>query len=370
MTTAATTATTSVDGAARGESATPREGQALIDATKPFTKESTARSWWYTVQTFALLAATIAFGFSSAHWAIRLAVAVLAGLLTVRAFILYHDYQHGAILRGSKLARWIFRVYGTLVLTPPTVWRATHNYHHAHTAKIVGSHVGSYLTLTVDMYRQATPAQRFMYRVIRHPLTISIGYLTIFLWGMCLAPFKRNPRKHWDGLLAAVVHVALSALVIWLAGWQAWLFAVAIPLAVACASGAYLFYAQHNFPDIEIQPRETWSYTRAALHSSSYMPMNPVMQWLTGNIGYHHVHHLNPGIPFYRLPEAMAGVPELQNPHVTTLSPRDVLACFRLKLWDPQAGRMVGYEAAATGGTSRGAAEGGAGVDGAAAQAG
>jgi omega-6 fatty acid desaturase (delta-12 desaturase) len=92
-----------------------------------------------------------------------------------------------------------------------------------------------------------------------------------------------------------------------------------------------------------VQPRESWEYTRAALESSSYMETGPILGWLTGNIGYHHVHHLNPGIPFYRLPEAMKSMPELQTPHKTSLRPADIVRCFRQKLWDPERQEMVGY---------------------------
>jgi omega-6 fatty acid desaturase (delta-12 desaturase) len=233
------------------------------------------------------------------------------------------------------------------VLTPPRVWRQTHNYHHAHTAKIVGSHVGSYAMLTTDLWAKTPRKLQRMYKITRHPLTIAAGYVTIFLYGMCLASFARNPRKNWDSALALLVHAALCAAVGYFFGAAVLLFAVTLPLTIAFAVGAYLFYAQHNFPDIEVQPRESWEYTRAALGSSSYMKTGPVMAFFTGNIGYHHVHHLNPGIPFYRLPEAMAGIPELQRPHVTTLHPRDIVANFKLKLWDPHAGRMVGYPAPA-----------------------
>jgi omega-6 fatty acid desaturase (delta-12 desaturase) len=233
--------------------------------------------------------------------------------------------------------------FGTLVLTPPSVWRSTHNYHHAHTAKIVGSHIGSYAMLTVDLWRRATPTQRLAYRATRHPLTMALGYATIFLYGMCLAPFLRDRRKHRDGLVALVAHVAVSVLAWWALGPVGWALVVIVPLGVACALGSYLFYAQHNFPGIVVQPRESWSYATAALASSSYMEMGPVMAFFTGNIGYHHVHHLNPGIPFYRLPEAMAALPALQHPTRTSLWPRDVAACLALKLWDPARGRMVDY---------------------------
>jgi omega-6 fatty acid desaturase (delta-12 desaturase) len=107
--------------------------------------------------------------------------------------------------------------------------------------------------------------------------------------------------------------------------------------------GAYLFYAQHNFPSATFRNNVDWNYVNAALESSSYMPMNPFMQWVTANIGFHHIHHLNSKIPFYRLPETMASIPELQNARVTTLRIHDIGACLRLKLWDPETNKMIGF---------------------------
>jgi len=320
-----------------------RSGKELIAATKPFAEESRARSWWYFLSTLAVVGMLAALGARAPWWPLRLAASVLEGLVIVRVFILYHDHLHSALLRNSSVAKWIMYAYGIVVLTPPTVWRSTHNYHHAHTAKIVGSHVGSYAMVTVDMWRQLTPTQRLMYKVTRHPLNILFAYFTVFAFGMCVSAFLRNRRKHWDALVSIVVHVTLSAAIAVLAGVDVWIYTLFVPTFVACASGAYLFYVQHNFPDVYVQPRESWSYDRAALESSSYLEMGTVMNWLTGNIGYHHVHHLNPTIPFYRLPEAMAAMPELQHPPKSTLRPRDVAAAFRLKLWDPAVGKMVGY---------------------------
>ena len=189
-----------------------------------------------------------------------------------------------------------------------------------------------------------TPTQRLVYKIYRHPLTIFFAYFTVFSYGMCVSSFLRNPRKNWDSILAVVVNVAASVLLVVFAGWQMFVFAYFLPLFVATMAGAYLFYAQHDFPEMHVQPRESWEYTRAALESSSYMKAGPIVHWLTGNIGYHHVHHLNPGIPFYRLPEAMAAIPELQSPKGTTsLHPRDIAACFRAKLWDAEQNKMVGY---------------------------
>ena len=325
--------------------ASARSGRELIAAAKPFQKETRARSWFHVAETFGVMSGLAAVLFLVEAWWVRLPVAILQGLVIVRGFILYHDFMHLSLLRGSTVGKWLMHAYGTLVLTPPTVWRQTHNYHHAHTAKIVGSHVGSYAMVSTEIWKKMSPGERRMYKLVRHPLTILFGYFTIFTYGMCLSSFFRNPKKNWDSALAVALNVAISVALFWAFGFETYLFTFFIPLFVACAAGAYLFYAQHNFPEMNVQPRHEWEFTQAALHSSSYMHMGPVMAWLTGNIGYHHVHHLNAGIPFYRLPEAMEGIPELQTPHRTSLSPSDIAACFRQKLWDAERGEMVGYPA-------------------------
>lgn len=320
-----------------------RSDKALMAEARKYATEDRAKSWFALFSTIALAFGLGAVAALAPYWPVRVVAALFQGLTIVRLFIIYHDYMHGAILRRSWLAKAILYTYGVLVMTPPNVWRDTHNYHHANTAKIVGSHIGSYVMVTTGMWQRMKPRERFMYRVVRHPVTILLGYFTIFMLGMCLSPFLRAPKKNWDSALALVVNFAITALAIRFFGFELFFFAYFLPLAVATASGAYLFYAQHNFPEAYIQPREQWSYTRAALESSSYMKMGALMNYFTGNIGFHHVHHLNQQIPFYRLPQAMAAIPELQHPPTTSLSPKDILLCFRQKLWDPGAKRMVGY---------------------------
>lgn len=320
-----------------------RRGRELLAAARPFAEEVRSRSWFHFVESFAVFFAVLGAAlYVGPLWA-KVPLSILAGLVSVRLFILYHDFQHNAILRGSKVAEAIMWLYGVYVLTPKNVWRQTHNYHHAHTAKIVGSHVGSYLMVTTDIWEKMSPKERFVYKIYRHPLTVFFAYFTVFFYGMCMASFARNPRKNWDSLFAIVVHVAMAIALPYFFGVEVFLIGWFIPLFVATTSGAYLFYAQHNYPDIHIQPREEWEFSKAALESSSYMEMGPVLQWLTGNIGFHHVHHLNPTIPFYRLPEVMAALPELQHPGKTSLGPSEIVRCFGLKLWDNASGRMVGY---------------------------
>ena len=314
--------------------------------------ENRARSVFELLTTLLALGTCVVFAAGMVTHTIyeRIAGSIFEGLLIVRMFIVYHDTLHGAIFRGksidARIGRAFMNAYGVLVLTPPNVWKQTHNYHHAHTAKIVGSHVGSFPVLTISMYKNATPRQRLMYRLARNPLTIAFAYVTIFVFGMCVHPFVRSPRKNWDSALSLVLHVILSIVVWRTFGFGIYLHVLVLPFAVAFAAGGYLFYAQHNFPDIEIQPRETWEYTRAALESSSFIDHGMVFRWFTGNIGFHHVHHLNAAIPFYRLPAAMSAIPELQHPRRASMTLPGIVSCLRLKLWDPETHRMVSWKAA------------------------
>jgi omega-6 fatty acid desaturase (delta-12 desaturase) len=318
-----------------------RSDKEILDATRPFAAERSAESWAHTLVALCLVGLA---GWSALRlpWMpARIASSLLEGLLLVRLFILFHDFYHGAILRGSRAARVLFWTYGQFVLTPPKVWRQTHNYHHAHNGKIVGSHVGAYPVVTLAMWTKMSSRERFRYRASRHPSTIALGLLTVFAWGMCISPFLRDRRRNASALLPLTLQLVLAWAVVHTLGWGSYGLVILVPLAIATASGAYLFYAQHNFPGVYFQPRDGWNYVRAALESSSYMPMGRVAAFFTGNIGFHHVHHLNPSIPFYRLPDAMTAIPELRSPKTTTLTPRDIASCFRLDIWDPAEGRMV-----------------------------
>jgi omega-6 fatty acid desaturase (delta-12 desaturase) len=323
-----------------------RSGKALHDATRPFAEEFPARSWWYVLSTLVLVGTSLAIAGRAPWLPVRLAASILGAMLMVRAFILYHDYMHGALLRGSRLAKALFYTYGVLSLTPPHSWRSSHNYHHANVGTIIGSHIGSFPILTTDMWRKASRWERLEYRVSRSPVTLLSSYVTIFAANICLLPFLKNPRAHWDSVVSLLVHGGLAAVLWVFAGFQVAFLAFLLPSALATAFGGFVFYAQHNFKGMHVLAPAEWTYYEAALRSSSYLELGPAMDWLTGNIGYHHVHHLNPLIPFYRLPEAMDAIPELQTPVVVKLRPRDVLDCFRLALWDPERERMVSFREA------------------------
>lgn len=319
-----------------------RTGAELVQASNAFTQEDSSKSWRLLLSTLSLYGLSMGVA-AFAPWPLRLLGSVFGGLLTVRLFIFYHDYLHGAILRNSKLGGALMRVLGWWMLVGASVWRQTHDYHHKNNAKMLGTAIGSYPIVTVDLWRSMTPSQRMDYRIVRHPLTIFFGYFTVFILGMCISPFRRNPEQHKDGLIALLVHFSGLAALWALGGWQTMFLVGMLPQMMASGLGSYLFYAQHNFPGMQIRNRQDWDYSFAALKSSSMFDMGPVMHWFTGNIGYHHVHHLNHRIPFYRLPEAMQAMPELQSPSRTSWHPRDVWACLSLNLWNPSLGKMVRY---------------------------
>ena len=321
------------------------QGKDLIIATKPFGKEKRLLSWYHASSTLVLLVGLL-FAAALAPLLIeRIAASILAGFVFIRFFVIYHDYQHKAILQKSIFAKFVMYIYGLYSLAPGSIWKRSHDYHHKHNSKLFSASIGSYPIMTKQKFMNSSPKERKEYLATRHPLTILFGFFSMFLIGMCVNSFRSSPRKHFDSLIALIIHVGVAALFVIYGGWMTWFLVWFLPFFIAFAIGAYLFYAQHNFPGVTFKDNTEWAYETAALASSSYLKMNWFMRWSTANIGFHHVHHLNSRIPFYRLPEAMAALPELQHPKETSFKPKDIIACFKLKVWDPQIQSMVGLDA-------------------------
>ena len=321
-----------------------RTGKDLILATQPYAKDQTARSWWLLVSTAILLMVVLSATLWIPSLAGRFLASVLSGFMILRLFVIYHDTQHNTILEKSRLAQGLMAMFGIWALSPSSIWRSSHNHHHNHNSKLRGSQIGSFPILTAAAFRETSRGEQRRYLASRHPLTLLFGYGPIFLYGMCLRPFLTRPKQHWDCVLALILHVGIAVGLIVSSGWVTWLLFQTIPSLVACALGSYLFYVQHNFPGVVFREKTTWTYEAAALESSSFLKLGPLMNWFTANIGYHHVHHLNPHIPFYRLPEAMRRIPELQSPRMVTLSLADIIRCLRLKVWDNDLQRMTGVQ--------------------------
>lgn len=321
-----------------------REGKELILATKPFAKEIKWKSWYYTISGFLLLIAAIVGTFIAPGILGKLACSIFTAMMLSRFFIIFHDFQHHTILYKSKIANIIFTLFGFYMITPPSIWKRSHDHHHNHNAKLFSASIGSYPIMTKLKFKEASSKERFGYLAVRHPLNMFFSYFTLFLFGMCISSFLSSPRRHWDSLVVVIIHVTIAVFLFVEFGWLTWFLSFFLPFFLSHMLGAYLFYAQHNFPGVIFRNNTEWNYSKAALESSSYMKMNPIMQWVTANIGYHHIHHLNSRIPFYRLPEAMKRIPELQQAKITRLTPSDIIACLRLKVWDAEKNKMIGFK--------------------------
>lgn len=321
---------------------TSRTGKALILATKPFAQDHTLRSWWCILSTIGALTLTLAGSILPIPLAARFACSILSGLLVLRLFVIYHDHQHQAILPRSRLAAALMKIVGLFCLSPTSIWTSSHNHHHHHNSKLRGSNIGSFPVMTKERFLDSTRMEQRLYLFMRHPLTILFGYPIIFLYGMCFYPFFDKPRAHWDCFLASLIHIFMGIAFVFIFGWTGLFLTQTLPALIAGALGSYLFYAQHNFPTVSFHDRAGWTYEKAALESSSYLRTGRLMAWFTGNIGYHHIHHLNARIPFYRLPEVLKKLPELRHPKTTSLHPAEIIRCLRLKVWDVEAQRMVG----------------------------
>ncbi len=318
-----------------------RTSKELILATKAFTKENRLQSWLETGVTIVLVSMCLAGTFAPVAIPIQLLFSIMCGAIYVRMFVIYHDYQHHAILQNSKIAKFIMTSFGIYLLAPPTIWKRSHDHHHGHNSKLTISGIGSYPTISKDRYLGLTQAEQQLYLVNRHPLTIIFGYFTLFIYWLNIKSFIQSPKKHLDSLAAIVFHVGMGTLIICFLGWTAFLISFFIPFFMAFGIGSYLFYCQHNFPAAQFRENQDWTYDCAALTSTSFMKMPQVLHWVTGDIGYHHVHHLNSRIPFYRLREAMKGIPELQSVCTTSWNPIEMWRCFQLKLWDAEKGKMI-----------------------------
>jgi omega-6 fatty acid desaturase (delta-12 desaturase) len=319
-----------------------RTGKELISASKQFTEENKLRSWSEVLITVVCCGAAFYVAFTNSFpLLVRIAFSIILGLLYIRVFVIYHDFAHRAILRKDKVADIVMNALGMYVLAPKTIWTRSHEHHHNNNSKLTMSGIGSYPTISTERFISLSKGEKTLYLINRHPLTVIFGYFTLFTYWLNLKSFIQSPKKHVDSLLALILHFGVAGTIWYFYGFTAALLTVFLPFFITFGMGAYLFYCQHNFPGARFAENHDWKYDEAALMSTSFMKMSPVMHWFTGNIGYHHVHHLNSRIPFYRLKEAMNSMPELANVQTTSWNPIAVWKCFRLKLWDAEREEMI-----------------------------
>lgn len=275
---------------------------------------------------------------------------ITAAAVTIRIFIMYHDYCHGAIFKSKgAFVDLLLRAYGILIFFPSKQWTSSHNEHHANNSvlNMGGSPIcrnyldGYFAVVDTDVWKRYSRRERFLYRFRRSPIAVACGLVTFFILPTLLKGIK-YPLGNFESWVSLATHLILSGTLIANFGVGVWL-SVYASLFVATALGSYLFYAQHNFPEAEYDDKQDWDFVESSVNATSHFMMNPLMAWVTGNIGYHHIHHINCKIPFYRLAEAHAELGKYINVKSTTWKARDVANNFRCNLWDRSKGRFVSY---------------------------
>ena len=278
----------------------------------------------------------------SVSWWLTVPLAILAGAFLVRVFIIFHDCGHGSYFRSRTANDVLGFVAGVLTFTPYYHWRWEHAIHHASSGHLDKRGVGDIWTMTVQEYLESSRWKRFAYRLARNPVILfAIAPLYLFLIQQRIPSSKANPRErlsvHWMNLAIVAVTFAMS----WAFGLGAYLIIQLIVILVAGASGVWLFYVQHQFEDVYWERGENWDFTAAALQGSSFYKLPKILQWFSGNIGFHHIHHLSPRIPNYNLERCHQADPMFQQVKPITLF--SSLKSITFRLWDEQQRKLVGY---------------------------
>jgi omega-6 fatty acid desaturase (delta-12 desaturase) len=270
------------------------------------------------------------------------ALAIVAAGFLVRIFIIFHDCGHGSFFKSKKANDLVGVISGIITYTPYYQWHAQHAEHHATTVNLDQRGLGDIWTMTVSEYVNATKWERFTYRIVRNPFILFLfGPLYLIFILNRFTKKGRNAKAKWNVYITNAVILTFAIGMSLLIGWKAFLFIHLTHLYIAQAIGLWLFYAQHNFEDVNWERAEKWDYKHAAIHGSSFLKLPLVLQWFTGNIGFHHIHHLSPRIPNYNLERC-----QQENELFKEVKPITLWSTFkamRLSLWDEASHQLIRF---------------------------
>lgn len=313
----------------------------------PYQVSKTGRSIWQMANTlipFAVIWVLIYKSLTMSRW-VTLGLIILEAGFLIRSFIIFHDCGHGSFFKSKKVNDIVGTLTGFLMFTPYLHWKWEHAGHHATSGNLDKRGIGDLWTLTVKEYQEAKPLKRLTYRLVRNP--IGMFFLApLFLFTVAQrfyspkAPRKEKWSVHWTTLGFAAIVTVFSLTI----GLKAFLM-IQIPLIMITGTiGVWLFYVQHQFEDVYWERQKSWNYPQAAIKGSSYLKLPKVLQWFTGNIGFHHVHHLSPRIPNYLLEKCHRELTLFAD-----VKPVTIMSSFRLTrltLWDEDGKQMVSFKKA------------------------
>lgn len=309
-----------------------------------YQKPSVARSVWQIVNTvvpyigiWALMYVTV-----QISWWLTIPLAILAGGFMVRMFIIFHDCGHSAYFKSQKANHFVGAITGVLTFTPYYHWRWEHAIHHASSGDLDRRGTGDVWTMTVQEYLESSRWKKFSYRLARNPFILFVlAPLALFLVLQRVPKLRAPARERYSVYWTNLALGAMAAGLIWVFGLKAYLIIQITVLMAAGSAGVWLFYVQHQFEGVYWERANDWDYAQAALQGSSFYKLPKILQWFSGNIGFHHIHHLSPRIPNYHLEKCHKAEPLFQTVKPVTLF--GSLKSFTFRLWDEQQRKLVGY---------------------------
>ncbi len=278
----------------------------------------------------------------SVSWWLTIPLAVLAGGLIIRTFIIFHDCGHGSFFKSSRANEFWGCITGVLSFTPYHHWKWEHSVHHATTGHLERRGVGDIWTMTVEEYLKSSPWKRFAYRLARNPFVLFvIAPLYLFLVQHRIPLARAKGRAKASVWITSLALVAMSFGLSWVFGFLPWLIIQLTILAVAGTTGVWLFYVQHQFEDAYWENGDEWNHFDAAMKGSSYYKLPKVLQWFSGNIGFHHIHHLSSRIPNYNLERCHHSHTMFKE--VEPLTMWASLKTLTYRLWDKNSKKLISF---------------------------
>lgn len=279
----------------------------------------------------------------SVSYLLTLAFAVLAAGFMIRIFIIFHDCTHYSFFKNRKANKIVGTLTGVLTLFPYSQWGHEHAVHHATSSNLDKRGTGDIWLMTVDEYLAASSWQRLAYRMYRNPFVMFVLgpiYLVLITNRFNRKGARMNERL--NTYLTNILILGISALLIAVIGWKAFVMVEGPIFFIAGLFGIWLFYVQHTFEDSYFEADKEWEYVKAAVEGSSFYKLPKVLQWITGNIGYHHVHHLSPRVPNYKLEQVHNNTKPLQK--VPTITLGTSLTSLRFRLWDEKNKQFISFK--------------------------
>lgn len=287
----------------------------------------------------------MAWAITISYWLV-LPLTILAAGFTVRLFIIFHDCGHGAFFKSKRTNEIVGIITGILAFTPYHRWHHAHLIHHRTAGNLDKRGVGDVWTLTVDEYKSRSRGKRFMYRVYRNPfIMFGIGAALVFL---IMNRFTRKGFSRKERISVYIANLGLAVLatgISLLIGFKSYLLIQLPVMYFAATAGVFLFYVQHQFPDVHWYRNEDWDYSTVAINGASYLKLPKLLQWFSGNIGFHHIHHLSSKIPNYKLEKC-----HKENEAFHQVIPVTFISSMKslsLRLWDEERRQLVSYRQAA-----------------------